>query len=294
MAATWKKLAYEDEVMLKTVADANSVIYAVTNDTPAALAMGASTVVARLAAGNVVAATPAEIRTLLNVADGATAVAKITAATLEIGTDDTGFVTAASIHSASQHQIPHVAPGTAGHVLVSDGTDWVAADAATAAAHEMLSVIHSDSTGASVVDGDVIIGNATPKWSKLAISIPGAGLLNMLGIVNGELRPSWKALFDVTVPTTIAPSDAAAAGTAVVAARRDHLHAAPATYPATAHALSGHTAGAANIGMGGFQITDIVLHTVANAAALAALTAVKGKFAFQTDTAAMYICTAIA
>jgi hypothetical protein len=49
----------------KTVADANSVLYAVTDDTPAALAMGASTIVARLAAGNIVAATPAELKTLL-------------------------------------------------------------------------------------------------------------------------------------------------------------------------------------------------------------------------------------
>jgi hypothetical protein len=48
-----------------TVADANSVLYAVTDDTPAALAMGASTILARLAAGNIVAATPAELRTLL-------------------------------------------------------------------------------------------------------------------------------------------------------------------------------------------------------------------------------------
>ena len=56
-----------------TLANANSVIYAVTDDTPAALSMGASTMVARLAAGNIVAATPTEIRTLLNVSNGANA-----------------------------------------------------------------------------------------------------------------------------------------------------------------------------------------------------------------------------
>lgn len=47
------------------VLDANSVMYAVTDNTPAALAMGASTILARLAAGNIVAATPTQLRTLL-------------------------------------------------------------------------------------------------------------------------------------------------------------------------------------------------------------------------------------
>lgn len=231
MAATWKKFAYEDDVMLKTVADANSVLYAVTDNTPAALAMGASTVVARLAAGNIVAATPAEILTLLGLAT----------------------------------------------------------------THNMFSATHADTTGAaSPVDGDLVIGNVTPKWSKLAISVPAATFINLLGVANAELRPSWKALFDATVPGTIAPSDAAAAGTAVVAARRDHAHATPATYPATAHALSGHTAAAAAVPFAGNQATDLVVHTVADAAALLALTPVLGKIGFQSDTLAFYGCTAVA
>ena len=230
MAGTWKKLAYEDNVILKTVADANSVLYAVEDNTPAALAMAASTIVARLAAGNIVAATTAEILTLL------------------------GLTTT----------------------------------------HNMFSAVHADTTGAAnPVDGDIIIGNVTPKWSKLAISVPAATFINLLGVANAELRPSWKALFDATVPGTIAPSDAAAAGTATVAARRDHAHATPATYPATAHALSAHSAGAAAISMGGFEITNLVLHQVANATALAALTAVVGKIAYQIDTGAPYICTAL-
>jgi hypothetical protein len=122
MAVTWKKLAYEDDVILKTLADANSILYAVTDNTPAALAMGASTIAARLAAGNVVAATPAEIRTLLNVADGATANAKATGAEVDTGTDDTKFVTAKAINDS--HNVPDVAPGNSGNPLLSNGTDW--------------------------------------------------------------------------------------------------------------------------------------------------------------------------
>lgn len=199
--------------------------------------------------------------------------------------------------SASTNDTPVILPiGNAGDVLTvggvgASGLQW---SAPIAVAHNMFSATHGDTTGAaSPVDGDIIIGNVTPAWSKLAISVPAATFINMLGIANGETRPSWKGLFDATVPTTIAPSDAASAGTATVSARRDHKHAAPATYPPSSHALSGHTAAGANISMAGYQLTDIVLHTVADAAALALLTAVKGKAAFQTDTASMYICTSV-
>jgi len=71
MAITWKKIAYEDDVMLNTVADANAMLYSVSDNTPAALAMAASRIPARLAAGNIVAATVAEILTLIGVTSGA-------------------------------------------------------------------------------------------------------------------------------------------------------------------------------------------------------------------------------
>lgn len=45
--------------------DANTVLAATVDNTPAALTMGASTILARLAAGNIIAATPAQLKTLL-------------------------------------------------------------------------------------------------------------------------------------------------------------------------------------------------------------------------------------
>jgi hypothetical protein len=57
---------------------------------------------------------------------------------------------------------------------------------------------------------------------------PAAGLRSVLGIDNGEASFSSKALFDATAPSTQAYSDAAAVGTAMTAARRDHKHAFPA------------------------------------------------------------------
>lgn len=59
------KQAELDGKVPKSLYDANTVLAANSDDTPAALTMGASTMLARLAAGNIKAATPAEIATLL-------------------------------------------------------------------------------------------------------------------------------------------------------------------------------------------------------------------------------------
>jgi hypothetical protein len=70
-----------------------------------------------------------------------------------------------------------VARGAAGTMLRSDGTDvsWstdgsaLTGITATAAAHNLLSASHGDALAASVVRGDLLIGNSTPKWARLAI-----------------------------------------------------------------------------------------------------------------------------
>jgi hypothetical protein len=92
--------------------------------------------------------------------------------------------------------------------------------------------------GITVTRGMLITGQgASPAWGGLSISAPAAGLINVLGVANGDTEPGYKALFDATVPGTIAESATAAAGSAVVAARRDHTHGAPATWAPTAHNL---------------------------------------------------------
>ena len=78
-------------------------------------------------------------------------------------------------------------------ILQSDGTDpaWVAP--ATAIGHAILDgSIHTDSVADGVTAGSIIIGNDTPKWDELVISVPNAGSRNVLGIDNGETVPSWK------------------------------------------------------------------------------------------------------
>ena len=104
---------------ITTTIAAKAVTLAKMND------LAQNTIIGRITASTGVpeALTAANVRTIANVADGATANAKITAATLDTGTDDTGFVTALSI--SSSHNVPHVVPSTAGKVMTSDGTDWI-------------------------------------------------------------------------------------------------------------------------------------------------------------------------
>lgn len=53
MAVTWKKLCYEDDAILKTLFDAQSVLAATVDDTPAALVVAEQEVVGRLTGGDV-------------------------------------------------------------------------------------------------------------------------------------------------------------------------------------------------------------------------------------------------
>lgn len=81
MAVTWRKLAYEDDVMLKTVADANSILYAVTDNTPAALTLAANKFPARSSSGDIEAKSITDFAlTILDDADAATVLATIGAA----------------------------------------------------------------------------------------------------------------------------------------------------------------------------------------------------------------------
>lgn len=59
------------DVVLKSLYDANSVLYATTDNTPVALTVGASTFVGRKSTGDIVALSTTEARTELNVEDGA-------------------------------------------------------------------------------------------------------------------------------------------------------------------------------------------------------------------------------
>jgi hypothetical protein len=67
--------------------------------------------------------------------------------------------------------------------LISGLPAW--ADPPAAANHNFLSSIHPDTLAATVVRGDLIIGNSTPKWARL-----GVGLANKVLKSDGT-DPSW-------------------------------------------------------------------------------------------------------
>ena len=71
MAVTWKSIAYADDVVLKTLFDAQSVLAATADNTPAALTVTEQTLVGRITGGNVAALSVGDVQTLINVADGA-------------------------------------------------------------------------------------------------------------------------------------------------------------------------------------------------------------------------------
>jgi len=71
---------------------------------------------------------------------------------------------------------------------------------------------------------DITTRDATTTAHGLVVraTAPGAGLVNVVGIGNGETAYTMKTMLDDTAPAAIGT---AAAGTAVTAARRDHVHA---------------------------------------------------------------------
>jgi len=82
-------------------------------------------------------------------------------------------------------QIARLAKGSDGQVLkLSSGLPtWQNEGGGTS--HEILSATHSDSLAASVVRGDIIVGNSTPKWARLAKGAQYRALLM------GADDPAW-------------------------------------------------------------------------------------------------------
>jgi hypothetical protein len=71
-------------------------------------------------------------------------------------------------------------------------------------------------------DNTDLNAGTTAHGLLLKATAPASGLINVVGIGNGETAYTNKALFDSTTPAAIGT---ASAGTSTVAARRDHVHA---------------------------------------------------------------------
>jgi hypothetical protein len=93
--------------------------------------------------------------------------------------------------------------------------------------HEVAHTAHDTVWDAA---GDLVVGTGADTAAKLAITVPAANILEVLGVVNGETTATWKAVHDGTNPAAVGT---AAAGTALTASHRDHVHATGAGTPTT-------------------------------------------------------------
>ena len=145
MAATWRKLAYEDDVVTKALFDANSILAAVDDNTPAAVAVAEQQVVGRITGGNIKGLSIAEILTLINVTAGAqpTNATTVEAANAVMITDYTAKGDLMSANAANSPMILGI--GTNGQVL---------------------KVLTSEATG--LVWGDDAAGGTIPNYANLA------------------------------------------------------------------------------------------------------------------------------
>lgn len=281
MAETWKKVAFEDDVLLKSVFDANSIVMATDDNTPIVLAVAANEVVGR-AAGAIDGIAVGIADTNIVRIDGTandTEWAIFNAAGLE-GLTDAEAIAALSGNAAAAFDwadqnltsigslyLTEKADAAAdiaadGQVWVNTATPnelWFTTDAGNdiqitsgtvlaSPVHAMLDgSVHSDSVADAVTRGSIIYGNATPKWDELVVG----GADTFLGSDGTDL--SYRTAAQVMASLS---AEAAAA-----------------------------------FSFGGQEIQDFVIHTVADDAAKTALTQAVGNLVWQADVAALYFCT---
>ena len=95
------------------------------------------------------------------------------------GTGQTSYTKGDLLVALNATTLQKLTVGTNGYLLVADSTlipgmGWKAAS--TASAHNLLSTTHGDSLTGTVLRGDILVGNTTPKWSRLGLGDSGAVL----------------------------------------------------------------------------------------------------------------------
>ena len=275
MAATWKKIAFEDDVILKTfMAAKGDLISASANDTPVILTAGANDTILMAQSGEasglkwVAAGNPVEIAGVAAVAEG---------------TADT--------YARSDHGHAVVHAITDNHLLTVDGTlednDFCYATASGVegkTAAEVVPLLTAETNPAA-------LGAAAPGAATTVARIDHVHPTT--GIVLNTLVDAKGDLISASADNTPARLAVGADGT-VLTAHADHANglgmewAAPGA-PAS-HALNTHSAAVAAVDFGAQMVHDAVLDTYATAAGLPT-PAVIGQIAWATDTLHPYVCT---
>jgi hypothetical protein len=167
------------QFVTKALYDAYSILAAVTDDTPVAVTVAQDTIVGRKTGGAIDDLSASEVRTILNVADGATANTKATGAELDTATDDTKFATAKALKDS--HNVPSVVPSTVGNILTSDGTDWTSAAPAAPAVPTTITVADTADTSCYVGLFEDAAGNLAPKTDAGLAYNASTGVLTATG-----------------------------------------------------------------------------------------------------------------
>jgi len=279
MAETWKKLAFEEDVVTKALLDAQSVLTAVSDDTPVALVLAEQEVVGRLTGGDVDGIA-------LGIADNN--IVQIDDA--DAADDDYAKFTAAGLEGRSFAEVLADLSGQAGAAFDFNAQDVTVADLIIADGGLIGSA--SDLDAISIAAG----GEVTLSQTLILSDVVNAGadvdkFLVLDGTGNVDFRTGTEALADMGgLSGGVDTSGTPAANDFARFTDVDTIEGL--SYAETLAALSGG-AGAA-FDWNGQQLENMVLHTVADDAAKTALTQVLAMIVWQTDDACAYICTSVA
>jgi hypothetical protein len=263
--------------VMATDYDAYTVLAADSNDTPFALSVNASTLIGRKASGGIAALTTTEIRTLINVEDGAdvTDTTNVDSAGAVMETDFNAY----TILYADTDDTPAALTVGASTFVGRKSTGGVAAMSATEARTILNVEDGADVTDSTNVDaaGAVMESDFNAKGDILSASADNTPLILSVGS-NGLALVADSA--ESTGLKWAAPTPAAHATS----------HKNGGTDEILLHELGEPTSAVA---FDGQQATNFVVHNVANQTALDALTGVLGKIAFKVDTLDLHVCTSV-
>jgi hypothetical protein len=105
------------------------------------------------------------------------------------------------------------------------------------------------------------------------------------GTATQASRQDHKHDISTAAPGNITEGATASEGTSTSLARADHVHGSPSTWPPSSHALSSHTAAAANINFAEYEATALSLET----AATNPTTTKAGRIVYNTTDAHPYV-----
>jgi hypothetical protein len=275
MAETWKKLAFEEDVVLKALFDAQTVLAATGDNTPVALTVAEQTLVGRLTGGDVGAIAMGISDNNIVQIDGA-----------DIANAEYAKFTAAGLESKTFAEVLADLSGQAGagfdfNSQVVTVEDLIIADGGNIGSA-------SDPDAIAIASG----GEVTLSQQLLLLDVLNAGedvdkFLVLDAGNNVDFRTGAEVLSDIGGSAGIDTSGSPEDDDFAVFTDADTIEGL-----STAEAMAALSGGAAAaFDFNGQQLLNILLQNLADDSAKTALTAVLGMIVWQVDDACVYVCT---